>query len=69
MRPIGFNELVDDVIRGKHGDGEARIKAIRSLGHDPVKIQEAVNQKMKTNQTTIAVSKQQAVGGDKPKTG
>lgn len=69
LRPINFHQLVDEVLAGKHGNGEERIKAIRRLGHDPVKIQEAVNQKMKSSQTTIAVSKQQAVGGDKPKTG
>ena len=69
LRPISFNQLVDEVVVGKHGNGEERIKAIRALGHDPVKIQEAVNQKLKTNQTTIQVTKEQAVGGDKPKTG
>lgn len=69
LRPISFNQLVDEVVAGKHGNGEDRIKAIRRLGHDPVKIQEAVNQKLKTNQTTIQVAKEQAVGGDKPKTG
>lgn len=69
IQPISFNQLVDEVVAGKHGNGEERIKAIRSLGHDPVKIQEAVNQKLKTNQTMIEVAKEQAVGGDKPKTG
>lgn len=40
-------KLVDDVIAGKYGNGEARKKKLTDLGYDYKKVQDAVNKKVK----------------------
>lgn len=39
--------LVTAVMRGKYGNGPARIKALRAAGYDPEAVQKAVNKKLK----------------------
>lgn len=46
-KPIAFNSVNDDiinqVIRGKFGNGQARIDALTAAGYDPKEVQAAVN--------------------------
>lgn len=39
------DEVVDKIMRGDLGNGAARVKAVEELGHDPVEIQEMVNER------------------------
>lgn len=43
---LTIDEVVDKIMRGDLGDGAARIKAIEELGHDPVEVQEIVNERI-----------------------
>lgn len=43
---LTVDEVVDKIIRGDLGNGVTRIKAIEELGHDPVKVQEIVNERI-----------------------
>lgn len=38
------DEVVNDVIAGKYGDGETRIEALRKAGYDPEEVQRRVNE-------------------------
>ena len=40
-----YGEIVDKVIRGDFGNGEARIKALTDAGYDYATVQNLVNQK------------------------
>ena len=50
-KPIEFNSVNDDiinqVIRGKFGNGQARIDALTAAGYNPKEVQAAVNAKLK----------------------
>lgn len=49
-----IDEVARDVLNGKYGNGEARVKALKAEGYDPVAVQKKVNELCK-NSTTIKV--------------
>ena len=42
-----MDQLVDEVIIGKWGNGQDRVSRLKKAGYDPVEIQKRVNQKLK----------------------
>lgn len=46
VEALNLNELADQVIRGQWGNGEERIKNLKTLGVDPAVVQKIVNDKL-----------------------
>lgn len=42
-----IEQVVNDVIRGKYGNGHERVERLRQAGYDPKVIQENVNKRLK----------------------